>query len=211
MTKNIEAFTQNSSRITMESGKKIYIDPFKISENYGDADYIFITHDHYDHFSPEDIRKVSFADTILIVPESMEKNAKKVADAVKKIETVSPGKQYETDGLTYETVAAYNIMKPFHMKHAGWVGYILTVDGKRIYIAGDTDATPEAEAVKCDVALIPAGGKYTCNAKEAAELTNAIKPQVVIPVHYFSEKDAEVFKEHVDTGIKVEVMIQGEK
>ena len=137
-----------------------------------------------------------------------------------KVEKALPGEKYitvstndkkETEDLSFETIPAYNIMKPFHMKHAGWVGYILIVDGKRIYIAGDTDVTPEAEAVKCDVALIPAGGKYTCNAKEAAELTNAIRPQVVIPVHYFSEKDAEVFKEHVDAQITVEVMIQGEK
>ena len=210
MTKNIEAFTQNSSRITMESGKKIYIDPFKISENYGDADYIFITHDHYDHFSPEDIEKVKKEGTVYVFPETMKDKVEKALPGEKYI-TVSTNDKKETEDLTFETIPAYNIMKPFHMKHAGWVGYILTVDGKRIYIAGDTDATPEAEAVKCDVALIPAGGKYTCNAKEAAELTNAIKPQVVIPVHYFSEKDAEVFKEHVDTGIKVEVMIQGEK
>ena len=210
MTDKIEVFKQNSIRIQTEVGP-VYIDPFEIDRETHDAAFVFVTHDHYDHFSPEDIRKVSFADTILIVPESMEKNAKKVADAVKKIETVSPGKQYETDGLTYETVAAYNIMKPFHAKSAGWVGYILSVNNQRIYIAGDTDATKEAKDVRCDIALIPIGGTYTMDAKKAAELINEIKPQTAIPTHYGSivgkQSDERVFAEYVKDPVRVECKI----
>ncbi len=210
MTDKIEVFKQNSIQIQTEMGP-VYIDPFEIDRETHDAAFVFVTHDHYDHYSPEDIRKVSFADTILIVPESMEKNAKKVADAVKRIKTVSPGEQYETDGLTYETVAAYNIMKPFHVKSAGWVGYILSTNGQRIYIAGDTDATKEAKGVRCDVALVPIGGTYTMDAKKAAELINEIKPQTAIPTHYGSivgkQADERVFAEYVKDPVRVECKI----
>ena len=211
MTDKIEVFKQNSIRIQTEMGP-VYIDPFEIDTETHDAAFVFVTHDHYDHYSPEDIRKVSFADTILIVPESMEKKTKEVADAVKKIETVSPGKKYETDGLTYETVAAYNIMKPFHVKNAGWVGYILNVNNQRIYIAGDTDATKEAKDVRCDIALIPIGGTYTMDAKKAAELVNEIQPKVAIPVHFGhivgKPADGELFAQNVKEPVKVEFKIR---
>ena len=72
--------------------------------------------------------------------------------------------------MEFETVPAYNALKPFHPKSAEWVGYVLRIDGKRIYIAGDTDATGEAAAVKCDIAIVPIGGTYTMDAKKAAEL-----------------------------------------
>lgn len=129
-----------------------------------------------------------------------------------KIVTVTPGVYKEIDGLEFETVAAYNTLKPFHRKDAGWVGYILRIDGKRIYIAGDTDATKEARGVKCDVALVPIGGTYTMDAKKAADLVNEIRPSVAIPVHYGavvgSPKDGDVFAANVREPIKVEYKIQ---
>ena len=101
----------------------------------------------------------------------------------------------------------YNILKPFHPKAAGWVGYILKINGKRIYIAGDTDATKEAKEVICDIALVPIGGTYTMDAKKAAELVNEINPEVVIPTHYGSIvgklSDAKVFAANVKDTIKV--------
>ncbi|MCR5510346.1 MAG: MBL fold metallo-hydrolase, partial [Lachnospiraceae bacterium] len=148
MTENIEVFRQNSIRIT-DRNRAIYIDPFGINGEPHDADYILITHDHYDHFSPEDIGRVACDRTILVVPEKMEGKAREVAGAVAKTVTVKPGVYREIDGLEVETVPAYNTLKPFHPKSAEWVGYILRIDGKRIYIAGDTDATREARAVKC--------------------------------------------------------------
>ena len=176
-----------------------------------DADYILITHDHYDHFSPEDIRKVAKADSILVVPEKMADKAQEAAGDVGKIETVKPGVYRELNGLEFETVPAYNLLKPFHPKSAEWVGYVLRIDGKRIYIAGDTDATKEAKAVKCDVALVPIGGTYTMDAKKAAELVNVIRPNVAIPVHYGSivgkPADGKVFAENVKDPIKVEFKI----
>ena len=210
MTENITVFTQNSIRIT-DRDRQIYIDPFQMREEPQDADYIFITHDHYDHFSPEDIKKVAGSNTILIVPEKMQGKANEAADLVSRIVTVKPGVHQAIDGLEIETVPAYNILKPFHPKSAEWVGYILQVDGKRVYIAGDTDATKEAKSVKCDIALIPIGGTYTMDAKQAAELVNTICPSVAIPVHYGSivgkPSDGEVFANNVKNPIKVEFKI----
>lgn len=211
MTENIEVFTQNSIRIK-DGNRTIYIDPFQMREEPRDADYILITHDHYDHFSPESIRKAAGDGTVLVVPEKMEKKAREVSDAVSSIVTVSPGVRCEMDGLEMETVPAYNILKPFHPKSAGWLGYILKIGGKRIYITGDTDATEEAMAVKCDIALVPIGGTYTMDAKKAAAFVNVLQPAVAIPVHYGSivgePADGEVFRENVKAPVKVEFKIK---
>ena len=160
MIENIEVNTQNSIRIASRVGV-IYVDPLEIPDERHDADYILITHDHYDHFSPEDIRKVVKAGCILVVPEKMAGKAQEVSDAVGRMETVKPSIYREINGLEFETIPAYNTLKPFHPKSAEWVGYILRIDGKRIYIAGDTDATKEAKAVKCDIAIVPIGGTYS--------------------------------------------------
>ena len=210
MTENIEVFTQNSIRIRSETGT-IYIDPFHMKEEPKDADLILITHDHYDHFSPEDIGKVSRSDTVLVVPEKMAGKAREATGMVGSIETVKPGEHREISGLLLETIPAYNLLKPFHPKSAGWVGYILCLEGKRIYIAGDTDATKEAKAVRCDVALVPVGGTYTMDAKKAAELINEIRPTVAIPVHYGSvvgsAADGDTFAANVKDPVRVEKKI----
>ena len=209
MTENIEVFAQNSIRIRGSVGT-IYVDPFKLSEASHDADYIFVTHDHYDHFSPEDIAKVAKEGTLLIAPERMRKKAESDS-GIARIESVLPGNSYAVDGLNFETVAMYNIMKPFHPKASQWCGYILSVDGERIYIAGDLDLIKEAQDVKRDIALVPVGGFYTMDAKKAAELVNTIAPKVAIPVHYGSEvgnpKDGEAFAGFVKEGIEVVIKI----
>lgn len=132
MTENIDVFTQSSIRI---KGREhiIYADPFQMREEPHDGDYILITHDHYDHFSPKDIQKVAKADTILVVPGKMEAKAQEAADFVSRIVTVKPGTTYEVDGLELEAIPVYNSLKPFHPKNAEWVGYILRVDGQRIH------------------------------------------------------------------------------
>ena len=198
------------SSICIDVGKKIYIDPFEIEGKTFDADYIFVTHDHYDHYSPKDISKIIKNDTKIIIPQPMEKKVSKDFPDTELI-TVIPGRGYETKDFSFETVAAYNVLKPFHSKKAGWVGYILNIDGKKIYIAGDTDVTNEAEQVKCDIAMVPIGGFYTMNYKDAAKLINKIRPAYAIPVHYGKltgkPEDREKFKELVDNDIKVELKI----
>ena len=211
MTENIQVFRQNSICIGSGYGK-IYIDPFQIEGQPEDAAFIFVTHDHYDHFSPEDIAKVAGKDTVLVVPEKMKKSVGKTAGMVSRVETVIPEASYEIDGLKFETVPMYNNMKPFHPKSAGWTGYILCIEDKRIYIAGDIDAIKEAKAVKCDVALIPIGGFYTMDAKTAAGLVNEMRPEVAIPVHYGhligKPADGNVFAENVADPVKVEFKIR---
>ncbi len=206
MTDSITVNEQNSIRIVTESGRVIYIDPFRIAENLNDADYIFLTHDHYDHYSVEDINKVLMRDTQFVVPEKMDKSVRKSTPAGRNL-AVRPGQRYTAGELTFETVAAYNLLKPFHPKSSGWVGYILEIDGSRIYIAGDTDATPEAKAVKCNIALVPIGGTFTMDAKAAAGLVNIIKPKTAIPTHYGTlvgkPSDADTFERLVDKGIDV--------
>ena len=92
--------------------------------------------------------------------------------------------KYNVDDIEFETIPAYNINKSFHPKNSNWVGYIININNIKYYIAGDTDITDEAINVKCDIAFIPIGGTYTMGYKEAATLTNKIKPKYAIPIHY---------------------------
>lgn len=206
----IQVFTQNSIRI---GGRWVtYIDPFRIKEEPHDADYILITHDHYDHFSPEDIAKVVKDGTRIVVPEKMKAQAEEVVPEGGKLYTVIPGMLKEMGDWIIETVPAYNTLKPFHPKKNGWVGYILHIGDSKIYIAGDTDMTKENQKISCDIALVPIGGTYTMDARKAAELINVIRPNVAIPTHYGalvgSEEDADVFRANVHKSIRVVIKKQ---
>lgn len=206
MVDRIQVFTHSSIRIADRIGN-IYVDPFQIKEAAHDADYILITHPHYDHFSIEDIMKVVKDSTMLVVPESMLEEARELTRNVQQIVTVTPGIFKEVGDLQLETIPAYNNIKPFHPRRAEWVGYILNLDNKRVYIAGDTGVTKEAKKVKCDIALIPIGGTYTMDARKAADLINTIRPEVAIPTHYGTvvgkPQDAKTFAELVKTPVKV--------
>jgi len=182
MLDNIELLCHSSIRINKE--KIIYIDPYKIEKKYNDADLIFITHDHYDHYSEEDIDKVKKEDTVIIAPEELLTKLLRKGFRQDYIITVEPNKEYMTEGIKFETVPAYNTNKQFHPKENEWVGYIIEIKGIRYYIAGDTDITEENKKVKCDVAFVPVGGTYTMDFKEAAYLINEIKPKIAIPTHY---------------------------
>ena len=192
MLENIEVLYHSSIRIS--KNKVIYIDPFKIDKDYNDADIIFITHDHFDHYSEEDIDKVINENTTIIIPEELLTKLLKKGINKNAIITVEPNKNYMVQGIKFETISAYNTNKTFHPKKNGWVGYIIIINGIRYYIAGDTDITEENKQVKCDVAFVPVGGTYTMDFKEAANLINEIKPKIAIPIHYGSivgtEQDA---------------------
>lgn len=184
MLDNIEVLYHSSIRINKE--KIIYIDPFKIDRNFNDADIIFITHDHYDHYSEEDIDKVINENTTIIIPEELLTKLLRKGINKNAIITVEPNKNYMVQGIKFETISAYNTNKTFHPKENGWVGYIIIINGIRYYIAGDTDITEENKQVKCDVAFVPVGGTYTMDFKEAAQLINEIQPKIAIPIHYGS-------------------------
>ena len=184
MIEDIEVLYHSSIRIS--KNKIIYIDPFKIDENYNDADIVFITHDHFDHYSEEDIDKVINENTTIIIPEEMLTKILRKGINKNAVITVESNKEYMVQGIKFETIPAYNTNKTFHPKENDWVGYIITLDGIRYYIAGDTDITEENRKVKCDVAFVPVGGTYTMDFKEAAQLINEIQPKIAVPIHYGS-------------------------
>ena len=184
MLENIEVLYHSSIRINKE--KVIYIDPYKIDKNYNDADIVFITHDHYDQYSEEDIDRVANENTMFVAPKDLYGKLVRKGINENLIVAVEPNKEYFVKKIKFETVSAYNVNKKFHPKENGWVGYIIEIDGIKYYVAGDTDITKENSAVKCDVAFVPVGGTYTMNFKEAAELVNKIQPQIAVPIHYGS-------------------------
>ena len=210
MLENVEVLYHSSIKI--KGNKTIYIDPFKINKNSNDADLVFITHDHYDHYSEEDIDKVKNKDTIIVAPENLLKKLLKKGIDQNNIALVKPGQAYEVSGIKFETVPAYNLSKLFHPKGNDWVGYIIEIDGVNYYIAGDTDLTNENKQVRCDVAFVPVGGTYTMNYTEAAELINNIKPKIAVPIHYGSivgtKQDAENFINLLNNGIQGEILMK---
>ena len=205
MLKGIEINCHSSIKISKE--KIIYVDPFKIKKDKNDADIVLVTHDHYDHFSPEDIEKIINNETIIVAPKTV-----KALSKMRNTVLVEPNNVYEVKGIKIETIPAYNVNKQFHPKDNQWVGYIIEIENIRYYIAGDTDVTSENKQVNCDVAFIPVGGTYTMNYTEAAELVNAIKPKIVVPTHYgdiVGEKDdGEKFKKLLNGNIQCEILIK---
>ena len=191
--------------------KVVYIDPFRIKKEYHDADIILITHEHYDHYSEEDINKVRKEDTILVVTEDLKERALSNGFRKEKVIAVAPNQIYEVEGLKIETIPAYNTDKKFHPRDNHWVGYIIEINGIRYYIAGDTDITEENRKVDCDVAFVPVGGTYTMDYKQAAKLINEMKPKIVVPIHYGeivgTRKDAEKFSELLDKDIGCQFLI----
>ena len=210
MLNNIEVLYHSSIRINKE--KTIYIDPFKIDRNYNDADIIFITHDHYDHYSEEDIDKVINENAVIVIPEELLTKVLKKGINKNAIITVEPNQKYMVQGIKFETVPAYNTNKIFHPKENGWVGYVIEINGIKYYIAGDTDITEENKKVKCDVAFVPVGGTYTMDFKEAAQLVNQIQPKVAVPIHYGSlvgtKQDAEEFIKLLHTNVKGVILMR---
>ena len=191
--KNITWFGHASFKLKGE--KTIYIDPVKISDDE-QADIIIVSHSHYDHFSLEDISKITSPNTnIFITPDCQSK----LRDVKGKVAILEPNRKYSAQGILIETLPAYNIKKPFHPKENDWVGVIITLNGNKILYTGDTDNIPELQNVKVDIALVPISGKYVMDPKEAALLVNTIKPKLAIPYHYGSiigtEEDAKKFKE----------------
>ena len=183
---NLDRITVNvQSSIRIEGSKILYFDPFQMREAAHDADIIFITHEHYDHFEPESIVKVKKESSFLVAPESMKKKVLSSSVAAKEqCLFYGPDEAHKLGDIAIKTVPAYNKLKPFHPKGKKWLGYAVTMDNICYYISGDTDVTEDIRKVRCDVALIPVGGFYTMDVIQAAEYIADLKPRAVIPTHY---------------------------
>jgi L-ascorbate metabolism protein UlaG (beta-lactamase superfamily) len=177
---NVTWFRQSSMRLATES-RTIYVDPWGTAEGDPKADLILITHAHFDHLQPGEIQRLSDANTKLVAP-------KDVANELSGDSTpVSPGESHEVAGVRFETVPAYNVAPDrldMHPKSNDWVGYVMEFDGRRFYHAGDTDALPELESLQTDVAMVPIGGTYTMDYREAAAFVKAMEPGLAVPMHF---------------------------
>jgi len=191
----------------------VYLDPFRLVRESTPAAVVCVSHEHFDHLSVEDLRRVVTPETSLVTIAACEEAAKRLQP--KAVRLVRPGERLEAGGVEIEAVAAYNTSKfrapgqPFHPRGDGKVGFILRLGGLRIYHAGDTDQIPEMAAARgVDVALLPVSGTYVMTADEAAAACRAIGPKLAIPMHYGaivgSAEDAERFRK--GAGCRVEVL-----
>jgi L-ascorbate metabolism protein UlaG (beta-lactamase superfamily) len=201
----------------IEKGQKIFIDPFQLRVPEKDADLILITHDHFDHCSIDDIRKLANQQAVIIAAKMCRAKIDNFKSEVAKIIYFMPGDKIKVNNASIETVPAYNVNKfrapgvVFHPKEMGYVGYVIEIDKIRIYHAGDTDFIPEMNNLeRIDIAMLPIGGTYTMNVEEAVEAVRTIKPKYTIPMHYGSivgsEKDAEKFEQLASAYTKVVLM-----
>ena len=188
-------------------GKIIYFDPFKLAPGLPPADIICISHEHYDHCSPADVLTIQQPSTLIVT------ETKAAAKLKGKIMTLVPGEHREVEGITIETVPAYNTNKQFHPQFNRWLGFILTVDGVRVYHAGDTDYIPEMKDIRADIALLPVSGTYVMTAEEAAQAALAIGPKIAVPMHYGdivgSTDDAQRFAAALAGRVRVEILGRG--
>ena len=175
----------------IDSEKTIYFDPYQI-ESGPRADLIFISHDHFDHCSPEDVAKIQGPETTIVTEKD---SAGKLTGDVR---VLKPGETLNLDGVKIQGVPSYNTDKDFHPRKNGWLGFVVEVAGIRIYHAGDTDFIPEMKDLRVDIALLPVSGTYVMTADQAVKAALAIKPELAIPMHYGvivgSDQDALAFK-----------------
>lgn len=187
----------------LDGSTVVVFDPFQLSASKP-GDLILISHDHFDHNSPEDLAKVRKADSVVVTDKA---SAEKLSGNVK---IVSVGDKLTVKGVEIEVHPAYNTDKEFHPKDAGGLSFVITLDGVRYYHAGDTDFIPEMSDIKVDIAFLPVSGTYVMTADEAVEAAKVIKPKIAIPMHYGaivgSEDDAKKFKKALEGQIEVVIL-----
>lgn len=205
--KDLEIIRFCHDSFLIKNGKKnIYFDPFKLHGDVPKADYIFISHEHFDHFSPDDIHKIIKDSTVLFMNEMTHQEIDSLYD--NKIIVMTPVDSLDFDDLHIEGIPAYNLNKfrepgkVYHPKEDKKLGFIVTFKGVKIYHTGDTDYIPEMDNLaekNIDLLLIPVSGTYVMTPAEAIKAAASIKAKISIPMHYGTivgeKKQAEEFKE----------------
>jgi L-ascorbate metabolism protein UlaG (beta-lactamase superfamily) len=186
LSRMVQWYGQSSLRVEL-GGKLVWLDPVKVPVTEK-ADLILVTHDHGDHYSPADIKKLSGPSTIVLV--GFDGSG---------FDRIRPGDKKNFGELSIEAVPAYNIVKTqFHPKSAGYCGFILSGGGLRFYDAGDTERIPEMKGISCNVVFLPLGQTYTMGSvAEAAQAALDVKAAIAVPIHFGlyegSEADAAEF------------------
>ena len=185
MAEKIHVLRKGFAGVKIEAGEKvIYIDPTRISKATNDADMILITHTHNDHFSLRNIAKLAHEKTVFIASSYCAERIEEKFDT--SVIVAESGMSTEVDGIQIETVPAYNVVNPLnHPKDGGGVGYILTIDGVRIYHAGDTERIPEMKDFTCDIAMFPILPRLLMDSTQAAEAALDVQAKIVVPMHYY--------------------------
>ncbi len=211
---NVRVLSHSAVRIEAQDGTVLYFDPFQLAEEPYDADAVFITHSHYDHLSPADAAKVMNDRTVFVAPATCAAEVEAALHPVE-VRALQPGDTATIAGVEVEAVRAYNVQPErlgFHPKENDWLGYVVTVDGVRYYVSGDTDENEDTLQVRCDVAIVPIGGTYTFDAAQAAAFVNAVRPQAVVPTHYGTavgrKEDVNDFLPLVDPQVKAVVKME---
>lgn len=207
MVENLHWLGHASFRL--DGSRIIYFDPWKLPKDSKKADLILITHEHFDHYSLDDIKLISSQNTIIVASGAVSKELEGEKVVCKEVKPLLPGENIEISGIKVSAVSSYNTNKQFHTKDAQKLGFIVDIDGVRIYHAGDTDLIPEMKNYSCDIALLPVSGTYVMTADEAANAALMIKPKVAIPMHYgdIVGKDADAKRLQELLKGKVEVKI----
>lgn len=204
MVDNLRWLGHSSFRV--DGPKRIYFDPYQLPAGSPKADIIFITHDHFDHCSLDDVGLITSKDTVIISDEGASRKLQNAKVACKEIRSLSPGDNMEIGVIKISAVSSYNTNKPFHPKGSDKLGFIVAIEGIKVYQAGDTDLIPEMKDYSCDIALLPVGGTYVMTPEEAAQAALIIEPKLAIPMHYDSASQAEKFKSLLKGKIEVKIL-----
>jgi len=204
IAKKIVWLGHDSFRI--DASKTIYLDPYRILSG-PKADLILITHEHFDHCSPDDVAKIQHPGTVIVTEKD---SAKRLTGHLR---VIKPGESLVVDEVKIEAVPSYNTDKEFHPRKRGWLGFIMEIEGVRVFHAGDTDFIPEMSEFNVDIALLPVSGTYVMTADQAVKAALAINPKLAIPMHYGaivgSDQDAINFKKALEGKIEVLVLQSG--
>jgi L-ascorbate metabolism protein UlaG (beta-lactamase superfamily) len=198
------------SSFRLDGPVTIYFDPWKLPRGSKRADIILVSHEHFDHFSKDDIAAISGKDTVIVANAQVAGELGPVKASCREIKTLAPGMSCDIGGVNVKAVPSYNIGKDFHPKASGKLGFIVNVNGVGIYHAGDTDRIPEMSGLRCDIALLPVSGTYVMTAGDAAAAAADIKPRIAVPMHYAdiagSARDAESFAKLLSGKVEVRIL-----